>query len=95
MRAQSWAKENWPHYHDPFEPVANGPSLAKIQKYVQGIEQEKRVLLTNDTVHSDPQETVSGFTRLGYVAVYPAEDVSFDPSTGLKFTITSGLSDLQ
>ncbi|ASY56378.1 hypothetical protein SS05631_c14400 [Sinorhizobium sp. CCBAU 05631] len=90
-----WAKENWPHYHDPFKPVVNGPSLTKIQEYVQAIQDEKLVILTNDTVHRDQLGTVSGFTRQSYVAIFAVEDVSFDPNTGLKFTITSRLSDLQ
>ncbi|MET4687441.1 hypothetical protein [Sinorhizobium fredii] len=88
-----WLK--WPHYHDPFKPVENGPSLTKIQEYVQAIEQEKLVILTDDTVHRDQEGAVSGFTRENYVAIFAVEDVRFDPETGLKFTITHRLSDLQ
>jgi hypothetical protein len=84
-----------PHYHDPFKPVENGPSLAKIQKYVQAIQHEKKVILTNDTVHRDAQGMVSRFTRESYVAMFAVDDVTFDPGIGLKFTITDRLSDLQ
>ncbi|MNL37555.1 hypothetical protein D3C87_1597080 [compost metagenome] len=82
-------------YHDPFKPLVNGPSPAKIYEYVQAIQQEKQVILTNDTVHRDPQGMVSGFTRQNYVAIYNIDDISFHPNTGLKFTITGRVSDLQ
>ncbi|MGO8198179.1 hypothetical protein ACC735_02455 [Rhizobium ruizarguesonis] len=88
-----WLK--WPHYHDPFKPVENGPNLTKIQEYVEAIQHEKKVILTNDTVHRDPQGMVSGFTRQSYVAMFAVDDVTFDPGTGLKFRIISRLSDLQ
>lgn len=55
----------------------------------------KQVILTNDTVHRDPQGMVSGFTRQNYVAIYNIDDISFHPNTGLKFTITGRVSDLQ
>ncbi|MDK1489410.1 hypothetical protein QN219_04980 [Sinorhizobium sp. 7-81] len=82
-------------YHDPFKPLVNGPSPAKIHEYVQAIQREKQVVLTNDAVLCDPQGMVKGFTRQNYIAVFAVENVKFDPSTGLKFTITSRLSDLQ
>ncbi|MGO6702884.1 hypothetical protein ACCS33_26090 [Rhizobium ruizarguesonis] len=88
-----WLK--WPHYHDPFKPLENGPSLTKIHEYVQAIQHEKKVILTNDTVHRDQQGMVSGFTRQSYVAMFAIDDVTFDPGTGLKFRITSRLSNLQ
>lgn len=82
-------------YHDPFKPLVNGPSPAKIHEYVRTIQQEKQVILTNDTVIRDQQGMVSGFERQNYVAIFAVDDVSFDPNTGLRFTITSRVSELQ
>lgn len=82
-------------YHDPFKPLVNGPSPARIHEYVQAIQQEKQVILTNDVTHYDQQGMVSGFTRKNYVAVFAVEDVSFDPKIGLKFKITTRLDELE
>ncbi|MBB2822443.1 UNVERIFIED_ORG: hypothetical protein GGD59_005732 [Rhizobium esperanzae] len=53
------------------------------------------MILTNDTVHRNPEGMVPGFTRRGYVAIFAVDDVTFDPGIGLKFTITSRLIDLE
>ncbi|MET4690475.1 hypothetical protein [Sinorhizobium fredii] len=37
MRAQPRGEEELAALHDPFKPVENGPSLVKIQEYVQAI----------------------------------------------------------
>ncbi|MGR9435362.1 hypothetical protein ACU8OP_10180 [Rhizobium leguminosarum] len=83
------------HYHDPFEPVENGPSLTKIQAFVQAIQHEKRVILTRGPARRNSEGMVLGFTRQSYIAIFAVDDVTFDPGIGLKFTITSRLADLE
>lgn len=69
------------------------PGSPKDEELVTAIEQLGRVVLTDDTPY-DAGEGKTGFTRVGYIAVYSVADIVFDES-GLRFRFLSRLQDLK
>lgn len=80
------------HYHDPF--TAHTAGQDKIDELVQAIKEVGKVVMTDDKPERNSVGEVVGFVRLGYIALYAVEDVSYDHAGGLRFRIAKRLENL-